>query len=88
MAPMPGTLDAIRKRMKSIQAANAGKPPTVGQYTNGWNPTVASRAADFPSTEPTLQVSEESHPLEDKALSGLQARMERLKSGGVLGSFV
>lgn len=88
MAPMPGTLDAIRKRMKSIQAANAGKPPTVGQYTNGWNPTVASRAADFPSTEPTLQVSEENHPLEDKALSGLQARMERLKSGGVLGSFV
>ncbi|KAH6829059.1 ARM repeat superfamily protein [Perilla frutescens var. hirtella] len=71
-----GTLDAIRERMKSIQLAAAGV-----------NPDSRSR--------PLIQVNgnvAEGHgtgnhmqggilPMDEKALSGLQARMERLKSG-------
>ncbi|KAI5081631.1 hypothetical protein GOP47_0001374 [Adiantum capillus-veneris] len=92
-APMPGTLDAIRERMKNIQAATAGKPPTggQGQYTNGWTVGAARNAIsriDEPSSESVSHLTEEHHPAEDKALSGLQARMEKLKSGGVFGSFV
>lgn len=91
-APIPGTLDAIRERMKNIQAAAAGKLPTVGQYSNGSTPSLSqnltSRAVDLPSTDSMPQVVEGHLPVEDKALSGLQARMERLKSGGVFGNFV
>lgn len=68
-----GTLDAIRERMKSIQLA-----------AGGVNPESRSR--------PLVQVNgnvSEGHgsmqggilPMDEKALSGLQARMERLKSG-------
>ncbi|KAG6383715.1 hypothetical protein SASPL_156516 [Salvia splendens] len=68
-----GTLDAIRERMKSIQLA-----------AGGVNPESRSR--------PLIQVNgngDEAHgsmqggilPMDEKALSGLQARMERLKSG-------
>ncbi|XP_057764557.1 protein MOR1 isoform X1 [Salvia miltiorrhiza] len=68
-----GTLDAIRERMKSIQLA-----------AGGVNPDSRSR--------PLIQVNGdvgEGHggmqggilPMDEKALSGLQARMERLKSG-------
>ncbi|KAL1560195.1 Protein MICROTUBULE ORGANIZATION 1, variant 2 [Salvia divinorum] len=68
-----GTLDAIRERMKSIQLS-----------AGGVNPESRSR--------PLIQVNGnvgESHggmqggilPMDEKALSGLQARMERLKSG-------
>ncbi|KAG6416565.1 hypothetical protein SASPL_123997 [Salvia splendens] len=68
-----GTLDAIRERMKSIQLA-----------AGGVNPESRSR--------PLIQVNgngDEAHgsmqggilAMDEKALSGLQARMERLKSG-------
>ncbi|KAH7416157.1 hypothetical protein KP509_14G078100 [Ceratopteris richardii] len=92
VAPMPGTLDAIRERMKNIQAATAGKPQTMGQYTNGWGLGSVARSTaarnDVPVSETVSHSTDDHHPVEDKALSGLQARMERLKSGGVLGSFV
>jgi cytoskeleton-associated protein 5 len=52
-----GTLDAIRERMKSIQAA-------ANNSENGNTPSGVL-------------------PLDEKALSGLQARMERLKSGSM-----
>ena len=92
-APTPGTLDAIRERMKNIQAAAAGKVSNVGQYSNGSPMNVSqnivgSRAMDASMMESVSQSGEAAHlPLEDKALSGLQARMERLKSGA-LGNFV
>ncbi|KAK8641658.1 hypothetical protein V6N13_011042 [Hibiscus sabdariffa] len=86
-----GTLDAIRERMKSMQLAAAGgnideyatRPlMSVNDNLNA-GLTSQSRASDpHPGTEnPT-------HggvlPMDEKALSGLQARMERLKSGGAL----
>lgn len=70
---MGGTLDAIRERMKSIQAAatGAGNPNVSG------NGTLSSRSSGELVLPGGL-------PSEDKALSGLQARMERLKTGGGL----
>lgn len=80
-----GTLDAIRERMKSIQLAASGVNPDPGSRplmpTNG---TAAhnqaqhglndSRAENPPGNGGVL-------PMDEKALSGLQARMQRLKSG-------
>lgn len=76
-----GTLDAIRERMKSIQlaAAGGGNHPEAGNkplmYVNG-NLSHASGV-----TVEGVQTAV--HPMDEKALSGLQARMERLKSGSM-----
>jgi cytoskeleton-associated protein 5 len=89
-APVPGTLDAIRERMKNIQAAAAGKVPNSAQYSNGsLQAVVSSRSLDVASMESVSSGEMGQHPAphEDKALSGLQARMERLKSGA-LGNLV
>lgn len=92
-SPAPGTLDAIRERMKNIQAAAAGNftNTTFGSYTNGtvstFSRSSAARSVNTPSVEPTSQ-GVGVVPMEDKALSGLQARMERLKTGGALGNFL
>ncbi|XWS16703.1 hypothetical protein CRYUN_Cryun34aG0113700 [Craigia yunnanensis] len=83
-----GTLDAIRERMKSMQLAAAagnidyGTQPLIsvndslnlGLYTH-------TRALDHPGTKNPAQGGV--LPMDEKALSGLQARMERLKSGAV-----
>ena len=69
---MGGTLDAIRERMKSIQAGATG--------------TTVSHSSTF-SSNGSMSHSRSSSTGdvgEDKALSGLQARMERLKAGGGL----
>lgn len=69
---MGGTLDAIRERMKSIQAGATG--------------TAVSHTSNF-SSNGSMSHSRSSSSGdvgEDKALSGLQARMERLKAGGGL----
>ncbi|KAK9267215.1 hypothetical protein L1049_009635 [Liquidambar formosana] len=84
-----GTLDAIRERMKSIQLAAAAGNPDSGSrplmYMNGnlshglssQIPHASDRAgADNPVQGGVL-------PMDEKALSGLQARMERLKSGSL-----
>lgn len=79
-----GTLDAIRERMRSIQLAAASgnldsgnKPPF---YTNGNVPY-----GQNPNTTDNLSMDDAGQagvrPMDEKALSGLQARMERLKSG-------
>lgn len=82
-----GTLDAIRERMKSIQAATTGNSgngsPT--SYSNGSLPMAfsqanVSQAMDRPNIEVSLQ-SAEVPPKDERTLSVLQARMERLKSG-------
>lgn len=74
-----GTLDAIRERMKSIQLAS-GEPGNRAMMNGSEH------------HEPTEQVSSNPNPvvhssgvlpMDEKALSGLQARMERLKSGSI-----
>ncbi|KAJ0975552.1 hypothetical protein J5N97_017517 [Dioscorea zingiberensis] len=73
----PGTLDAIRERMKSIQAAAAAGNMDAG-----------SRSLPFVNVSVPHGVVERSEPpmhtnvlpMDEKALSGLQARMERLKA--------
>lgn len=84
-----GTLDAIRERMKSIQLAAAAGNPDSGNrpltYVNGNFPQGLSsqipHSSDRTSVENPLQSGV--LPMDEKALSGLQARMERLKSGSI-----
>ncbi|KAH9795888.1 protein MOR1 [Citrus sinensis] len=83
-----GTLDAIRERMKSMQlAAAAGNPdpgnrPLINMNDNVNNGLSSqSRSSDRASVENPAQGSV--LPMDEKALSGLQARMERLKSGTI-----
>ncbi|KAL5775569.1 hypothetical protein ACOSP7_013126 [Xanthoceras sorbifolium] len=83
-----GTLDAIRERMKSMQLAAA-----AGNLDSGARPLVSlndnlnqglssqSRTSDHPGVENPVQGTV--LPMDEKALSGLQARMERLKSGTI-----
>nr|DAD22961.1 TPA_asm: hypothetical protein HUJ06_024424 [Nelumbo nucifera] len=86
-----GTLDAIRERMKSIQLAAATVNPEAGNralmFMNG---NVLAHGPP-PSQIPQGSVRVDSEapvqtgvlPMDEKALSGLQARMERLKSGTI-----
>ena len=70
--------------MKSMQlAAATGRPLTsVGDnFNHGVPPSQIPHASERASTENTLQNSV--LPMDEKALSGLQARMERLKSGSI-----
>lgn len=85
-----GTLDAIRERMKSMQLAAAagstdsGARPLTNVNDNlnhGVPPSQIPRASERVGTENTLQGGV--LPMDEKALSGLQARMERLKSGSI-----
>lgn len=82
-----GTLDAIRERMKSIQAATTGnsRSGSPTSYSNGSLPMAfsqanVSQATDRPNIEVSLQ-SADVPPKDERTLSVLQARMERLKSG-------
>ncbi|KAI5572013.1 hypothetical protein BDE02_11G133800 [Populus trichocarpa] len=84
-----GTLDAIRERMKSMQlAATAGLPDSgsrplmsVNDNLNNGLSSLILHAPDSAGMEnPVLGGV---LPLDEKALSGLQARMERLKSGSL-----
>ncbi|KAG0539892.1 hypothetical protein BDA96_03G361300 [Sorghum bicolor] len=77
-----GTLDALRERMKSIQAAAIGHfdgaqaRPLASM--NGSNMLHGGARLDG---EPQQQSN--IPPMDERALSGLQARMERLKSGSM-----
>ncbi|KAJ9168430.1 hypothetical protein P3X46_019955 [Hevea brasiliensis] len=84
-----GTLDAIRERMKSMQlAASAGNPDSGSRpltslndnFNNGFSGQ-APRGSDSVGMENPVQGGV--LPMDEKALSGLQARMERLKSGSI-----
>ncbi|CAI0393666.1 unnamed protein product [Linum tenue] len=76
-----GTLDAIRERMKSMQLAATGG--SMNDNVNNNNSLaaaqVAPRAAEHVDAENPAHGG--IHPMDEKALSGLQARMERLRSG-------
>lgn len=83
-------MDAIRERMKSMQlAASAGgtdsgaRPLTnVNDNLNhGFPHSQIPHPSEHIGTENTLQGGV--LPMDEKALSGLQARMERLKSGSL-----
>ncbi|KAG9440986.1 hypothetical protein H6P81_016840 [Aristolochia fimbriata] len=87
-----GTLDAIRERMRSIQAAAAagntdgGNRP--GPFGNGsmmqpLSHGIAATDATDNSGSENISMQTTILPMDEKALSGLQARMERLKSGSV-----
>ncbi|RRT66468.1 hypothetical protein B296_00027907 [Ensete ventricosum] len=76
-----GTLDAIRERMKSIQAAAA-----AGSLDGSARPLAHINSnvlheVDHIDGETPAQINV--LPMDEKALSGLQARMERLKSGSL-----
>ncbi|KAG6790702.1 hypothetical protein POTOM_006867 [Populus tomentosa] len=84
-----GTLDAIRERMKSMQLAAATGNPDSGSrplmsmnenLNNGLSSQIL-RAPDSMGMENPLHSGV--LPMDEKALSGLQARMERLKSGSL-----
>ncbi|XP_057470901.1 protein MOR1-like isoform X2 [Actinidia eriantha] len=82
-----GTLDAIRERMKSMQlAAAAGNPdPGNGPLMN-INGNIAHSLSNLHAPD-RANADNPVHtgilPMDEKALSGLQARMERLKSGSM-----
>ncbi|XP_073101212.1 protein MOR1-like [Elaeis guineensis] len=76
-----GTLDAIRERMKSIQAAAAAGNMDIGARSLAYVNGNALHRTDCMDGETPSQTSV--LPMDEKALSGLQARMERLKSGSV-----
>jgi cytoskeleton-associated protein 5 len=84
-----GTLDAIRERMKSIQLAAGGVNLDPGSRPlmnlngnlNLGLPSQFSHSTDFSSLENPAHSGV--LPMDEKALSGLQARMERLKSGSI-----
>lgn len=76
-----GTLDAIRERMKSIQLAAAqvnpeprNRPLVQVNENVSHSYGAEGHSANNPTQSGIL-------PMDEKALSGLQARMERLKSG-------
>ncbi|GER36495.1 microtubule organiziation 1 family protein [Striga asiatica] len=76
-----GSLDAIRERMKSIQLAAAGvnpesrNRPLIQVNGNANNPSVTEGQTGNSHMQGGIL------PMDERALSGLQARMERLKSG-------
>lgn len=93
-----GTLDAIRERMKSMQLASSVgnlEPESRSAATNmfvvnqesGYSEQVIpEHQYHRPSDEPIVENPGRGGgvlPLDEKALSGLQARMERLKSGSL-----
>ncbi|KAI8567611.1 hypothetical protein RHMOL_Rhmol02G0135000 [Rhododendron molle] len=82
-----GTLDAIRERMKSIQlAAAAGNPDSGNRPLMNINGNIAHSLSNFHTSDranPDNPGQSGVLPMDEKALSGLQARMERLKSGSI-----
>uniref|UniRef100_A0A1D1XIA6 Protein MOR1 n=1 Tax=Anthurium amnicola TaxID=1678845 RepID=A0A1D1XIA6_9ARAE len=86
-AVTPGTLDAIRERMRSIQAAAAAENieaitrPLI--YVNGTVSHGLLGQNQVPHHDVEHPAQSSILPMDEKALSGLQARMERLKSGGL-----
>lgn len=83
-----GTLDAIRERMKSIQAAASGGNLDVGIGSMGSVDSnmhaSQNQVHGMISHDEAEQPAQASiSPMDEKALSGLQARMQRLKSGSL-----
>lgn len=71
--------------MKSIQLASAGNPEPVNRPMNVSNEDHESGLStnEAGTTVNPNPVHSGVLPMDEKALSGLQARMERLKSGSI-----
>ncbi|KAJ7015090.1 protein MOR1-like [Populus alba x Populus x berolinensis] len=84
-----GTLDAIRERMKSMQlAAATGNPDSGSRPLMSMNENLNNgRSSQILRVPDSMGMENPLHsgvlPMDEKALSGLQARMERLKSGSL-----
>lgn len=82
-----GTLDAIRERMKSMQLAAAagnqesGSKPLMSVNENLHQGIIAQISQVLENVDVENSAQSGVLPMDEKALSGLQARMERLKSG-------
>ncbi|XP_049385575.1 protein MOR1 isoform X1 [Solanum stenotomum] len=83
-----GTLEAIRERMKSISlATTVGNTDPSNRPLMSMNGNISHMVSnhapgtEHSSVENTIQSGV--LPMDEKALSGLQARMERLKSGSM-----
>ncbi|GAB2232981.1 hypothetical protein Droror1_Dr00002194 [Drosera rotundifolia] len=79
-----GTLDVIRERMKSIQlAAASGNPDPMSRPLMPVNGNFMHNQLPLSPEQTVLENPAHvgAQPMDEKALSGLQARMERLKSG-------
>ncbi|XP_042521091.1 protein MOR1 isoform X2 [Macadamia integrifolia] len=87
IAVTSGTLDAIRERMKSIQltaaAGNQESTNKTSMYMNGNETHELQNQIPHGSAPVDAEDSTQTAvlPMDERALSGLQARMERLKSG-------
>ncbi|CAN1226033.1 Protein MOR1 [Linum grandiflorum] len=79
-----GTLDAIRERMKSMQiAATGGNPDSGTRPLMSMNDNVNNTLTSQVPVDAENPGQAGIHPMDEKALSGLQARMERLRSGSM-----
>uniref|UniRef100_A0A1J3JK11 Protein MOR1 n=1 Tax=Noccaea caerulescens TaxID=107243 RepID=A0A1J3JK11_NOCCA len=90
----PGTLDAIRERMRTMQLASSGTLESVSRPLMPTNENISIDSISMnqqqqQSIPPSQMGAETQHPhpavlpMDEKALSGLQARMERLKGGSL-----
>ncbi|CAA7020371.1 unnamed protein product [Microthlaspi erraticum] len=91
----PGTLDAIRERMRTMQLASSGTLESVSRPLMPTNENISIDSMSMNQQQqqsiPPSQMGAETHqhphpavlPMDEKALSGLQARMERLKGGSL-----
>ncbi|XP_024016718.1 protein MOR1 isoform X2 [Eutrema salsugineum] len=86
----PGTLDAIRERMRTMQLASSGtlEPVSKPLMQTNENISMENISMNQQQTVPPSQMGPETPhpvvlPMDEKALSGLQARMERLKGGSL-----
>ncbi|CAL9235657.1 unnamed protein product [Arabidopsis halleri] len=83
---MTGTLDAIRERMKNMQLASSGTLEPVSKPLMPTNDNLSMNQQSVPQSQ-MGQETPHTHPvvlpMDEKALSGLQARMERLKGGSL-----
>ncbi|VVB02220.1 unnamed protein product [Arabis nemorensis] len=83
----PGTLDAIRERMRTMQLASSGSLESVSKPLLPTNENISMNQQTIPPSQMEPENSQPHPmvlPMDEKALSGLQARMERLKGGGSL----
>ncbi|KAK9681891.1 hypothetical protein RND81_10G035200 [Saponaria officinalis] len=78
-----GTLDAIRERMKSIQLGAGTNADTGSRPLTPMNGNMAHNQAQNVSDDSGVENPGHNGvlPMDEKALSGLQARMQRLKTG-------
>nr|XP_016493302.1 PREDICTED: LOW QUALITY PROTEIN: protein MOR1-like [Nicotiana tabacum] len=83
-----GTLEAIRERMKSMSLAATGGNPdpssrTLMSMNGNVSHMVSTQAPGIEHSSIENSIQSGVLPMDEKALSGLQARMERLKSGSM-----